>query len=170
MEKDLEIYKEKEAARISGELALIKERDASGQPDMGTPEQMQNYYSLLESFSGNSWGGNGAYANDPLKAYNYIIGQRGKIEPLVGTQLYEQLLNDVGTLAKSQPAEKPMSPTAYKTDPDFATNINYINDNPETALSEIQNNADQLILDYGYDGYKALVNYATAAQKAASGE
>jgi len=50
----------------------------------------------------------------------------------------------------------------YKTDPDFAVNISAINQNPETALKDIQTNAEQLVADYGWDGYKALLDYATS--------
>ncbi|MFW9968613.1 MAG: hypothetical protein ACFFDF_00335 [Candidatus Odinarchaeota archaeon] len=57
--------------------------------------------------------------------------------------------------------EKGISSTDYLTDPDFAEEVNFITQNPDTALQAIQSNADALIAKYGYNGYKELERRAT---------
>jgi hypothetical protein len=99
------------------EKALIQER-ANTTETQATPEQAQNYYDLLDVFSG---GGNGTYKDDPVKAQNYIIGNRGKIEPLIGTGLYNQLLNDIGNLTSPQAQSEPVDSNLIKQGLDYMT-------------------------------------------------
>jgi hypothetical protein len=56
----------------------------------------------------------------------------------------------------------------YKTDPDFVANIAGINANPTTALQNVKNNSAQLIQDYGWDGYQALLAAAKGGSPSAS--
>ncbi len=60
--------------------------------DMGTPAQVEQFYRLLEGYSG---GGNGNWANNPAGAYSMIMQQRGIIEKAIGSKLYQQLLSDI---------------------------------------------------------------------------
>lgn len=50
--------------------------------------------------------------------------------------------------------------TDYTTDPSFAQDISWINQNPNEALAEIQSNAEALIAQYGYKGYQELLKAA----------
>ena len=54
-------------------------------------------------------------------------------------------------------------PYSYKTDPDFSSEIAYINANPVQAYEEIQSIAQDLIAKYGYEGYQELLKVAKAA-------
>jgi hypothetical protein len=49
----------------------------------------------------------------------------------------------------------------FRTDPEFTKEIAFISSNPDRALTEIQNNAQELIQTYGYDGYQELIKEAT---------
>lgn len=48
----------------------------------------------------------------------------------------------------------------YTTDPSFAQDISWINQNPNDALAEIQSNSEALIAQYGYKGYQELLKAA----------
>lgn len=65
-----------------------------------------------------------------------------------GTPLYDQ----VGSRNQGN-TEKP---TDYKTNPQFADDINYLLSNPDQADKLLANNASEFIKAYGYDGYRAL--------------
>jgi hypothetical protein len=89
------------------EKALIQEREnvQSKNPEsMGTPQQVQNYYDLLNTFSGD--GPQQKYLNDAAGAYAQIIGSRGQIEGLVGPKLYQQLVSDIKGLDTVKGAPK----------------------------------------------------------------
>lgn len=80
---------------------------------LGSPEQVQSYYDFLDIFSG---GGNGTYKDNPAAAYTRLVGNRGQIEKMVGTKLYNKLVSDikgidavVGTV--KAPADAPADPT-----------------------------------------------------------
>lgn len=55
-------------------------------------------------------------------------------------------------------AIKPMSASDYKTNPDFAQDVQYIKSNPKKAMNDLKQYAAQFIQAYGYDGYRALIN------------
>lgn len=73
----------------------------------GTPEQIDAYYQLLDSFGG---GGYGTYEGKASEAYKKVVSNRGKIEPLIGPKLYDQLVKEVKglltTVGDAQPVEK----------------------------------------------------------------
>lgn len=48
----------------------------------------------------------------------------------------------------------------YATDPSFAQDISWINQNPNAALAEIQSQSQALIAQYGYKGYQELLKAA----------
>lgn len=48
----------------------------------------------------------------------------------------------------------------YKTDPDFADDMEYVAKNPSTALGNLQTNASDFIKKYGIDGYNTLLKAA----------
>lgn len=49
----------------------------------------------------------------------------------------------------------------FEQNPEFGSDIQYINSNPATALQELKDNAQLFIDKYGYDGYQALLKQAT---------
>jgi len=51
-----------------------------------------------------------------------------------------------------------ISPSDYKTNPDFAQDVQYIKSNPKKAMNDLKQYAAQFIQAYGYDGYRALIN------------
>lgn len=48
------------------------------------------------------------------------------------------------------------SPTSYKTDPNFAQDMQYVLSNPSDAANLLNSNAQAFISEYGTDGYAAL--------------
>jgi hypothetical protein len=55
-------------------------------------------------------------------------------------------------------------PTAYKNDPDFLKNVEYIQANPDTAVNEIVKNKDSIVSDYGVQAYNELLSTAQEAR------
>lgn len=60
---------------------------------------------------------------------------------------------------KEQAGNKPKN-TNYKSNPDFADSVSWINSNPDAAADELAANATALIEKYGYDGYTELKKLA----------
>jgi hypothetical protein len=50
---------------------------------------------------------------------------------------------------------------SYKTDPQFAEEVQWVYDNPTTAVEEIKKNAAAIVNSYGYDGLKELLRIAS---------
>ncbi len=148
--------KEKKVAALKGDATATAET-------LGTESQVSQYYALRDIYFG---GGSGTYANDPLKAYNWLISHSKDNIGLIGQKLYNKLLSELTDMMKTQKsyggtyAEETIKSTDYKTDPDFAKNIAWIDANPDKAEAEIKKNSVQLISDYGMDGYNALLKEA----------
>jgi hypothetical protein len=163
---------------FSRQLALIdaqyeKEKKISALKDVGSvaPEtlgnenQVQQYYALRDIYFG---GGNGKYADKPLDAYNWLVSHTKENVGLIGQKLYDKLLvelTDAMKTEKTYGSINDVKPSDYKTDPDFAQNVAYIEKamktNPEGVLQEVMDNADELIQSYGVDGYNYLIKKAT---------
>lgn len=56
----------------------------------------------------------------------------------------------------------------YENDPEFATDVQWINDNPDTALAELKAKSSQIIAQYGKDAYDDLISYATPKKKSST--
>lgn len=74
---------------------------------LGSTDQVSAYYDFLDIFSG---GGNGTYKGDPAAAYTRLVGNRGQIEKMVGTKLYNRLLSDIKGLDTVVGQQKPETP------------------------------------------------------------
>jgi hypothetical protein len=142
-------------------IAELREETTTADPSkLGTAEQTEYYYSLLDIYMG---GGTGTYANDPYKAYQWLTGPgRAQNIAMVGQKLYDRLVSDVANAMQMQKAYSTqpdtLKPTDYKTDPDFAEDYAYATSNKgEETLSLLIQRADEFIAKYGVDGYKALV-------------
>lgn len=81
---------------------------------LGTTEQLDAYYQFLDTFGG---GGYGTYTGKPTEAYNKLVSNRGQIEKMVGTKLYNQLLKDVKGLVSTVGDAKPVVPEEAEADP-----------------------------------------------------
>lgn len=141
-------------------VATLKADSTAEAETLGNEKQVSNYYELRDIYFG---GGSGTYANDPLKAYNWLMAHAKDNIALVGQNLYNKLLTELTDNMKTQKSygtDTTIKSTDYKTDPDFAANVEYVNANPDNALTEIKNNAAQLIQDYGVDGYNYLYKLA----------
>lgn len=97
---------------------------------------------------------------------DYLINLEQLKKLQMENKYYPQIIqSQLAQKAKSSSSGSKTSSTSYKTSSDFAADMAYINNNPSTALSEIRANAQALINKYGYDGYLALLNQATALDK-----
>jgi hypothetical protein len=86
-------------AQYEKERKMSEIRDANSADTQGTQEQVNNYYSLRDIYFG---GGNGAYANDPLKAYNWLMSHRQDNVNLIGEKLYNRLVGELEEVMKMQ--------------------------------------------------------------------
>lgn len=163
--KEAELKKQKEMAayqyNLSKKLAALKGDSSASAETLGTKAQVDQYYALRDIYFG---GGSGKYAGKPLDAYNWLTSHSKDNIGLVGQKLYSKLLTELTEAMKTQKSYGSMGemkPGDYKTDPDFAKNVAYIVANPDTALNDIMANSEQLIKDYGIDGYNELIRKAT---------
>ena len=91
------------------------------------------------------------------------IAQIGKVKP---QSSYDSQMNQIKLDTAKIKLEKlkkdggsTSTAVSYKSNPNFAADISYIQSTPN-ALSEIQSNSEELINEYGYDGYQALLSAA----------
>jgi peptidoglycan hydrolase-like protein with peptidoglycan-binding domain len=143
-------------------VAALKEANT---PELiGTEQQVQNYYELRDIYFGGKGDSQKKYVDNPYAAYQRLMAASKENIAVIGQPLYDKLLKELDSAMKAQKSYGSMGEmktTDYKTDPDFAKNVAYIVANPTTALNEIMNNSEQLIKDYGIDGYNELIRKAT---------
>lgn len=86
-------------AQYKKEKKLSEMRDADSAETQGTESQVSSYYTLRDIYFG---GGSGQYANDPLKAYNWLMSHRQDNVGLMGEKLYNRLVGELEETMKTQ--------------------------------------------------------------------
>jgi hypothetical protein len=156
-EKELNDY------RTRNEIKVINARGESGATSgMGTPEQQEAYNLYYENFLGD--GVDSVYMNNPVDALNLLIANRNAIEADIGTALYEQLYKQVEAKAKmnktyaTKETDTSLGASDYKTDPDFAQDVQDAQTDKEGFMAYFDANAEAFIQKYGTEGYNFLYN------------
>lgn len=80
-------------------VSTLKENSTAAPEKLGNEQQVQRYYELRDIYFG---GGSGTYANDPLKAYNWLVAHAKNNIALIGQGLYNKLLAELTDNMKVQ--------------------------------------------------------------------
>lgn len=148
-------------AQYNKEKKLSEMRDADSAETQGTQEQVNSYYMLRDIYFG---GGNGTYANDPLKAYNWLMSHRQDNVSLMGEKLYNRLVGELENTMKTQKSygEKEAKVTDYKTDPVYSTEMSLATQDPEGWLENYNTSYQDYYDAFGSEGATKLAQAAQA--------
>jgi len=147
----------KEKAIIDYRAKIAAEEE---QASTGTEQQMQNYYDLRDIYLG---GGNGSYANDPLKAYNWLLSHAQQNIELIGQPLYEQLLSDLtGTMKVQKSYGEDTQATDYVKDPVYTAEMDLAIRDPEGWLANYNTSYQDYYDTFTYEGATKLAQAAQA--------
>ena len=130
-------------------VAALKEESTADPSKLGTEQQVSQYYQLKDIYFG---GGNGAYANDPLKAYNWLMAHSKDNIALIGDKLYNKLLTELSSSMKTQKSygvDTPAIPEKVKPFYDRAVSMmkEKIGDEPRYTVDDIFNYVDMQNLE-----------------------
>jgi hypothetical protein len=147
-------------ARAAGGGSKIPNFKTASINTLGNPQQVQSYVNLMNTLAGDN-------KRTAAEKYNYILNHpqnflaKGSLTPL-SEGLYNRLLSELEKDATGGPDTGEMSPSAYKSNPDYAEDLTYAIQNPgEETISELKSRAQEFIEKYGPDGYKSLLSAAS---------
>lgn len=124
---------------------------------LGTPEQVSNYYALRDIYFG---GGFGTYAGKPLEAYNWLVSHREDNVKFVGEKLYNKLLAELTDTMKMQKTYGDSFTTDYTEDPVYDTEMSLAVQDPEGWLANYNENYQLYYDTFGYEGATKLAKAA----------
>jgi len=98
-------YKNEQIANMRADnarqaAAMSNKTDSTDLTKLGSPQQLNAYYELLNIYSGN--GPQSKYASNAYGAYQNLITNKKANLDLIGQKLYDQLLKDVTGLMKNE--------------------------------------------------------------------
>ena len=160
----LEIEKQTDDYKTRNEINVINARGTGGSSStdissMGTPEEQQRYYDVRNNFFAVA---DGTANGDIVSLYKWLTSTgEAPTKSAMGSKLYAQLVKDVQGRMKMNEGfapeeEKPLGASDYKTDPDFAEDVQDAKSDPAGFVAYFDANAQAYIQKYGTDGYNYL--------------
>lgn len=122
-------------------VAAMKADSTTDAEKLGDTKQVQNYYELRDIYFG---GGTGTYANDPLKAYNWLVSHAKDNIALMGQGLYNKLLAELTENMKVQKSYGESEPTQSQ----YTTIVNKAYSMKNPTNNNVDSASDVEIVDY----------------------
>jgi hypothetical protein len=160
LQEEIKLKNEKTiiAEQTAKTLKTMAAKEKEADPFSAATEDQKFWYAEIQKQLYGS-DGSSKYVDSALMK---LTQNEAGFRQLLGNDLYEYMYSKGQQLASKIPeykesTEASMKSTDYKTNPEFADEVSWINSNLNTAKAEIKKNSQELIATYGTDGYNYLL-------------